>query len=49
MKADYDAGVLRIELQKRAETKPKQIKVSVGSAKQLNQQQPVAQEPAKTA
>jgi HSP20 family protein len=49
IKADYDAGVLRIELQKRAETKPKQIKVSVGSAKQLNQQQPVAQEPAKTA
>ncbi len=30
VKADYDAGVLRIELEKRAETKPKQIKVQVG-------------------
>src|ERR1700760_2687678 len=40
IKADYDAGVLRIELHKRPETKPKQIKVSVGSAKQLNQNQP---------
>ena len=33
--ASYDAGVLRIELQKRAEAKPKQIKVSVGSAKPI--------------
>jgi HSP20 family protein len=49
IQADYDAGVLRIELQKRAVTKPKQIKVSVGSAKQLNNQQPGAQEAAKTA
>jgi HSP20 family protein len=49
IQADYDAGVLRIELQKRAETKPKQIKVSVGSAKQLNNQQPTAQEATKTA
>ncbi|MFP5228477.1 MAG: Hsp20/alpha crystallin family protein [Acidobacteriota bacterium] len=30
VKASYDAGVLRIELQKRAEAKPKQIKVQVG-------------------
>jgi HSP20 family protein len=44
IKADYEAGVLRIELQKRPETKPKQIKVSVGSAKQ-----PVAAGTAKTA
>jgi HSP20 family protein len=29
--ANYDAGVLRIELEKRAEAKPKQIKVSIGS------------------
>ena len=29
--ASYDAGVLKVELQKRAEAKPKQIKVSVGS------------------
>ena len=33
IKADYDAGVLHLELQKRAETKPKQIKVNVGSAR----------------
>jgi HSP20 family protein len=31
VKANYDAGVLRIELEKRAEAKPKQIKVEVGS------------------
>jgi len=31
VKASYDAGVLRIELEKRAEAKPKQIKVQVGS------------------
>jgi HSP20 family protein len=31
VKASYDAGVLRIELEKRAEAKPKQIKVEVGS------------------
>jgi HSP20 family protein len=51
IKADYDAGVLHLELQKRPETKPKQIKVNVGSAKQLNQNQPqpVAAETAKTA
>ncbi|MGB0125042.1 MAG: Hsp20/alpha crystallin family protein, partial [Silvibacterium sp.] len=32
VKADYDAGVLRIQLEKRAEAKPKQIKVQVGNA-----------------
>ena len=31
VKADYDAGALRIQLEKRAEAKPKQIKVAVGS------------------
>lgn len=30
VKADYDAGVLRIQLEKRPEAKPKQIKVQVG-------------------
>jgi HSP20 family protein len=49
IKADYDAGVLRLELQKRPESKPKQIKVTVGSAKQLNQNQQAATETAKTA
>lgn len=33
VKASYDAGVLKIELEKRAEAKPKQIKVSVGGSK----------------
>ena len=32
VKANYDAGVLTIELGKRAEAKPNQIKVSVRSA-----------------
>ena len=32
VKADYDSGVLRLELNKRAEAKPKQIKIGVGSA-----------------
>ena len=49
IKAEYDAGILRLELQKRPESKPKQIKVNVGSAKQLNQSQQVAPETAKTA
>ncbi|HKR25857.1 MAG TPA: Hsp20/alpha crystallin family protein [Acidobacteriaceae bacterium] len=31
VKANYETGVLRIELEKRAEAKPKQIKVEVGS------------------
>jgi HSP20 family protein len=32
VKADYDAGVLSIQLDKRAEARPKQIKVQAGSA-----------------
>ena len=35
VQASYDAGVLKIELEKRAEAKPKQIKVAVGSAKPI--------------
>jgi HSP20 family protein len=34
VKADYDKGVLKITLAKKAEAKPKQIKVSVGSGSQ---------------
>jgi HSP20 family protein len=49
IKAEYEAGVLHLELQKRAETKPKQIKVNVGSNKQLNQNQHEAVATAKTA
>ena len=33
VKANYDAGVLTVELGKKAEAKPKQIKVSVSGAK----------------
>jgi HSP20 family protein len=49
IKAEYDAGVLRLELEKRPESKPKQIKVNVGSARQLNDNQGAAPETAKTA
>jgi len=30
VKADYENGVLKIQLAKRAEAKPKQIKVNIG-------------------
>jgi HSP20 family protein len=33
IKADYEAGVLKVELHKRAETKPRQVKINVGSSK----------------
>ena len=33
--ADYDNGVLKIKLAKKAEAKPKQIKVNIGSGKQI--------------
>lgn len=33
--ADYNAGVLKLKLAKRAEAKPKQIKVDVGTAKTI--------------
>jgi HSP20 family protein len=39
VKADYDAGVLSIELTKKPESKPKQIKINVGVAKQANNEQ----------
>ncbi|MFY9745148.1 MAG: Hsp20/alpha crystallin family protein [Acidobacteriaceae bacterium] len=35
VKASYEAGVLKVELEKRAEAKPKQIKVEVGTPKQV--------------
>ena len=34
--ADYNAGVLKLRLAKRAEAKPKQIKVNVGSSKTID-------------
>jgi HSP20 family protein len=33
--ADYDKGILKIRLAKKADAKPKQIKVNVGSEKTL--------------
>src|SRR6266436_5395120 len=38
--ADYDKGVLKISLPKKAEAKPKQIKVNVGSEKTLEGKSP---------
>ena len=38
--ANYDKGVLKIKLAKKAEAKPKQIKVNVGSAKTLESKGP---------
>ena len=38
--AHYDKGVLKINLAKKAEAKPKQIKVTVGSAKSLEAKAP---------
>src|SRR5579872_4633108 len=38
--ANYDKGVLKIKLAKKAEAKPKQIKVNVGSANTLEGKQP---------
>jgi len=35
VEAGYEAGVLKIELQKRAEAKPKQIRVGVGFSKPI--------------
>jgi HSP20 family protein len=38
--ADYDKGVLKVTLAKKAEAKPKQIKVNVGSQKTLESKEP---------
>ncbi len=38
--ADYDKGVLKITMAKKAEAKPKQIKVNVGSQKTLEGKEP---------
>ncbi len=40
VQADYDKGVLKVTLAKKAEAKPKQIKVNVGSAKTLESKAP---------
>ncbi len=41
VQANYDKGVLKIALPKKAEAKPKQIKIAVGSEKTLEGKQPV--------
>src|ERR1700686_3141126 len=40
IRADYDKGVLKIKLAKKAEAKPKQIKVNVGGQKTLEGKEP---------
>jgi HSP20 family protein len=40
VQANYDKGVLKIGLPKKAEAKPKQIKVNVGSGKQIESKGP---------
>ena len=40
VQADYDKGVLKIKLAKKAEAKPKQIKVNVGGQKALESKGP---------
>jgi HSP20 family protein len=47
--AVYDKGVLKIALPKKAEAKPKQIKVTVGSEKSLEGKAPEAKGPSKAA
>ncbi len=47
--ATYDKGVLKIALPKKAEAKPKQIKVSVGSEKQIEAKPAEAKAPSKAA
>ena len=41
--ADYNNGVLNVRLAKRAEAKPKQIKVNVGSQKSIEGKKPESQ------
>ena len=40
VQADYDKGVLKIKLAKKAEARPKQIKVNVGGEKTLESKEP---------
>jgi HSP20 family protein len=49
VQADYDKGVLKIQLAKKAEAKPKQIKVNVASANQGSQKTLEAKGPSKAA
>lgn len=40
IEANYDAGVLSVALPKKAESKPKQVKIAVGGARQIEASQP---------
>src|SRR5260221_3838580 len=40
VQADYDKGVLKVKLAKKAQAKPKQIKVNVGGEKTLESKEP---------
>jgi len=46
VQADYDKGVLKIKLAKKAEAKPKQIKVNVGAQKTLEGKEPKSEKSA---
>ena len=48
IQADYDRGVLKVRLAKRAEAKPKQIKVSVGGQKPIEGKKVEGQAQSKT-
>ncbi len=48
VQANYDKGVLKIKLEKKAEAKPKQIKVNVSSEKQGSQKTLEGKEPKAT-
>ena len=47
--ASYDKGVLKVALPKKAEAKPKQIKVNIGSQKTVEAKGPEAKAPSKAA
>jgi HSP20 family protein len=47
--ATYDKGVLKVNLPKKAEAKPKQIKVNVGSEKSVESKTTEAKAPSKAA
>jgi HSP20 family protein len=40
IEANYDAGVLTVSLPRKAESKPKQVKISIGGGKQIEAAQP---------
>lgn len=49
VKADYENGVLKLQFDKREEAKPKQIKINVGSSKQIESARPASASERKTA